>query len=130
MTAWPDSGIDVLMGIGGTPEGVLAACALKCMGGDIQGKLWPRNKGEIEQGTAMGYDFERVLHMDDLVRSDNCFFAASGITDGELLDGVKYYGKRAQTHSLVMRSKSGTVREVKASHRWEKLMRFSQIGYD
>ena len=130
MTAWPDSGIDVLMGIGGTPEGVLAACALKCMGGDIQGKLWPRNKGEIEQGTAMGYDFERVLHMDDLVRSDNCFFAASGITDGELLDGVKYYGKGAQTHSLVMRSKSGTVREVKASHRWDKLMRFSQIGYD
>lgn len=130
MTAWPDSGIDVLMGIGGTPEGVLAACALKCMGGDIQGKLWPRNKDEIEQGTAMGYDFERVLHMDDLVRSDNCFFAASGITDGELLDGVKYYGKGAQTHSLVMRSKSGTVREVKASHRWDKLMRFSQIGYD
>lgn len=130
MTSWPNSGIDVLMGIGGTPEGVLAACALKCMGGDIQGKLWPRNDMEIEDGKKSGYDFDKVLHIDDLVKGDNCFFAASGITDGELLDGVKYHGKGAQTHSLVMRSKSGTVREVKASHRWEKLMQFSQIGYD
>lgn len=130
MTAWPGSGIDVLMGIGGTPEGVLAACALKCMGGDIQGKLWSRNLSEVEKGTKLGYDFDRVLHMNDLVQSDNCFFAASGITDGELLDGVKYYGKGAQTHTLVMRSKSGTVREVIATHRWEKLMQFSQIGYD
>ena len=128
MTAWPESGIDVLMGVGGTPEGVLSACALQCMGGELQGKLWPRNEEEIERGEAMGYDFDVVLRMDDLVRSDNCFFAATGITDGELVDGVKYYGDGARTHSLVMRSTSGTVREIATRHRWEKLMRFSNIA--
>ena len=119
MTAWPDSGIDVLMGVGGTPEGVLSACALRCMGGELQGKLWPRNNEEIERGKAMGFDFDVVLNMDDLVRSENCFFAATGITDGELVDGVKYYGNGARTHSLVMRSASGTVREIATRHRWE-----------
>jgi len=127
MTAWPDSGIDVLMGVGGTPEGVLSACALQCMGGELQGKLWPRNQVEIKRGEAMGYDFSVVLHMDDLVRTDNCFFAATGITDGELVDGVKYYGNGARTQSLVMRSTSGTVREIATRHRWDKLMRFSNI---
>ena len=127
MTAWPESGIDVLMGVGGTPEGVLSACALQCMGGEIQGKLWPRNEDEIERGEAMGYDFDVVLRMDDLVRSDNCFFAATGITDGELVDGVKYYGDGARTHSLVMRSTSGTVREITTRHRWDKMMHFSNI---
>lgn len=127
MTAWPNSGVDVLMGIGGTPEGVLSACALQCMGGELQGKLWPRNEAEIERGEAMGYDFNVVLHMDDLVRTDNCFFAATGITDGELLDGVKYYGNGARTQSLVMRSTSGTVREISTRHRRDKLMRYSNI---
>jgi len=130
MTAWPGSGIDVLMGIGGTPEGVLSACALRCMGGEIQGKLWPRNDNEKSLGHKMGYDFNSVLQMEDLVSSDNCFFAATGITDGELVSGVKYFGDGARTHSLVMRSKSGTVREVISKHRWDKLMRFSQIIYD
>jgi fructose-1,6-bisphosphatase II len=130
MTAWPDSGVDVLMGIGGTPEGVISACALKAMGGEIQGKLYPRNDGEAGKAKEMGFDLGRVLTIDDLVHSDNVFFAATGITDGELLDGVKYYGDGARTHSLVMRAKSGTVREIIARHRWDKLMRFSQVQYD
>jgi fructose-1,6-bisphosphatase II len=130
MTAWPDSGVDVLMGVGGTPEGVIAACALKCMGGEIQGKLYPRNDTERAKGLEMGYQLDRVLGTEDLVAGDNVFFAATGLTDGELLDGVKYYGTGARTHSLVMRSKSGTVREIVARHRWDKLMQFSQIGYD
>ena len=130
MTAWPDSGVDILMGIGGTPEGVISACALKAMGGEIQGKLHARTEAEAAKARALGYDLERVLTIDDLVRSDNVFFAATGITDGELLDGVKYYGDGARTHSLVMRAKSGTVREIVARHRWDKLMRFSQVKYD
>jgi fructose-1,6-bisphosphatase II len=130
MTAWPNSGVDMLMGIGGTPEGVLSACALKAMGGEIQGMLKPRTDDEARRARDLGYDLEKVLTIDDLVRSDNVFFAATGITDGELLDGVKYYGDGARTHSLVMRSKSGTVREVIARHRWDKLMKFSQVQYD
>src|SRR6185503_422530 len=98
MTAWPDSGVDMLMGIGGTPEGVLAACALKAMGGEIQGQLKPRTDDEARRAREMGYDLDKVLTIDDLVRSDNVFFAATGITDGELLDGVKYYGDGARTH--------------------------------
>lgn len=130
MTAWPNSGIDVLLGVGGTPEGVIAACALKCMGGEIQGKLFPRSDDEAGRARKLGYDLDRVLTTDDLVNSDNVFFAATGITDGELLDGVKYFGTGARTHSLVMRSKSGTVRQVISTHRWDKLMTFSQIHYD
>ncbi len=130
MTAWPDSGVDVLMGIGGTPEGVLAACALKAMGGEIQGRLVARNGDEAARAEALGYNLQQVLTMDDLVRSNNVFFAATGITDGELLNGVKYYGDGARTHSLVMRSKSGTVREITSRHRWEKLMQYSQVKYD
>jgi fructose-1,6-bisphosphatase II len=130
MTAWPDSGIDILMGIGGTPEGVLAACALKAMGGEIQGRLVARSEDEAARARALGYDLTRVLTIHDLVRSNNVFFAATGITDGELLDGVQYFGDGARTHSLVMRSKSGTVREVVARHRWDKLMQFSQVKYD
>jgi fructose-1,6-bisphosphatase II len=130
MTAWPDSGVDVLMGVGGTPEGVISACALKAMGGEIQGKLHARNDAELSRAKEMGFDLQQVLTIDDLVRSDNVFFAATGITDGELLDGVKYYGDGARTHSLVMRAKSGTVREIVARHRWDKLMRFSQVKYD
>jgi fructose-1,6-bisphosphatase II len=130
MTAWPNSGVDVLMGVGGTPEGVLAACALKAMGGEIQGRLVARSDDEAARAEALGYNLKHVLTIHDLVRSNNVFFAATGITDGELLNGVKYYGDGARTHSLVMRSKSGTVREIVARHRWDKLMQFSQVKYD
>ena len=130
MTAWPESGIDLLIGIGGTPEGVLAACALKCMEGEIQGRLYPRNEEEASLAREMGYDLEKVLTIDDLVSSDEIFFSVTGITDGELVQGVKFFGTGARTHSLVMRSQSGTVREITATHRWEKLMAYSQIPYD
>jgi len=120
-TAWPDSGADVLFGIGGTPEGVIAAAALKCMGGELQGRLWPRDDAERAAAVALGYDLERVLHTDDLVAGDNCFFAATGITDGDLLKGVHFDAGGATTQSLVMRSKSGTVRLVNARHRIDKL---------
>lgn len=129
MTAWPDSGIDVLLGIGGTPEGVLAACALRAMGGEIQGRLVARNEDELRRGREMGYDFDRSLTMDDLVASDDVCFAATGITDGELLRGVKYSGGGATTESLVVRGLSGTVRQVRAIHRLEKLNRISPIPY-
>jgi fructose-1,6-bisphosphatase II len=129
MTAMPDSSIDVLMGIGGTPEGVLAACALRAMGGEIQGKLFARNDEELARGRAMGYDFNKVLTMDDLVASEDVFFAATGITDGELLDGVKYSPHGARTHSLVVRGATGTVRQVIATHSLEKLEKISSIDY-
>ncbi len=129
MTAWPESGVDMLMGVGGSPEGVISACALKCMGGEIQAKLYPRNEDEARRTREMGYNLDQILSTDDLVRSDNVFFAATGITDGELLDGVKYYADGARTHSLVMRSKSGTVREIVSRHRWNKLMELSELAY-
>lgn len=129
MTAWPDSGIDVLLGIGGTPEGVLAACALRAMGGEIQGKLYARNEDELKRGREMGYDFNKVLTIDDLVSSEDVFFAATGITDGELLDGVKYHSLGARTSSLVVRGLSGTVRQITSEHRWDKLRRISAIEY-
>ncbi len=129
MTAWPESGIDVLLGIGGTPEGVLAACALRAMGGEIQGRLAARDDDELQRGREMGYDFDRTLTMDDLVASDDVCFAATGITDGELLRGVKYSGGGATTESLVVRGLSGTVRQVRAVHRLEKLNRISPIPY-
>jgi len=130
MAAYEGTAVDALFGIGGTPEGVISACALKCLGGAIQGKLWPRNEEERQQAIDMGYDLDQVLTTDDLVRGDNMFFAATGITDGELLRGVKYTGKGARTQSLVMRSKSGTIRYIDATHRWDKLMAFSQVRYD
>jgi len=129
MTAWPNSGIDVLLGIGGTPEGVLAACALRAMGGNIQGKLYARNDDERKRGAEMGYDFEKVLTMDDLVDSEDVFFAATGITNGELLRGVDYYAHGARTDSLVMRGLTGTVRQIIARHRLEKLDLISPIKY-
>jgi len=130
MTAWPESGIDMLFGIGGTPEGVLAACALKCMNGEIQAKLYPRDEEEAKLARKMGYDLEKIYTTDDLVSGNDIFFAVTGVTDGELVDGVKYFGEGAKTHSLVMRSSSGTIREIRSTHRWEKLMRYSQIVYD
>jgi len=123
-TAWAESGADVLFGIGGTPEGVIAAAALKSMGGAMQGRLWPRNDAERAAALALGYDLDAVLTIDDLVGGDNCFFAATGITDGELLRGVHYDGRGATTESLVMRSRSGTVRRVDARHRLDKLQLF------
>jgi fructose-1,6-bisphosphatase II len=129
MTSWPDSGIDVLIGIGGTPEGVLAACALRAMGGEIQGKLFARNETELLRGREMGFDFEKVITMDDLVSSEDVFFAATGITDGEFLDGVKYFGSGARTDSLVVRGQTGTVRQIIATHRWDKLNKLSAIDY-
>ncbi len=126
-TAWPDSGADILFGIGGTPEGVIAAAALKCMGGEMQGRLWPRNDDERQAAIELGYDLDRVLTTDILVAGDNCFFAATGITDGELLKGVHYAKESATTQSLVMRSKSGTVRLINARHRSRKLAEYSSI---
>ncbi len=128
-TAWPSSGVDVLIGIGGTPEGVIAAAAMKCMGGQLQGRLWPRDETEREAAVSAGYDLDRVLTMDDLVHGDNCFFAATGISGGELLRGVRYDGGGATTQSLVMRSKSGTVRLVEARHQLKKLRGFSAIEF-
>jgi fructose-1,6-bisphosphatase II len=129
-TAWPESGADILFGIGGTPEGVIAACALKALGGAIQGRLWPRNDDERQKALDGGYDLDQVLTLDDLVSGEDVFFAATGITDGELLRGVRFRGDGANTQSLVMRSKSGTIRKLDATHRWKKLMRYSSINFD
>ncbi len=129
-TAWPDAGADILMGIGGTPEGVISAAALKCMGGELQGRLNPLTEEQRKAALEAGDDLEAVLTTDDLVRGDNCFFAATGITDGEMLRGVRYDSKGATTQSLVMRSKSGTVRRIDARHRLDKLRDFSAINFD
>ena len=123
------SGVDLYLGIGGTPEGVVAACALKCMGGVIQGRLWPRNEDERNRAIDEGYDLDQVLVTDDLVSGDDVFFAATGITDGDLVKGVRYRGESATTQSIVMRSRSGTVRMVDALHRREKLKKYSSIEY-
>ena len=116
-TAWPESGADILFGIGGTPEGVISAAALKCMGGDMQGRLWPRDDTERSAAEAAGYDLEQVLGIDDLVAGDNCFFAATGVTNGDLLRGVDFHPWGISTQSLVMRSRSGTVRLINTRHR-------------
>ncbi|HSA99129.1 MAG TPA: class II fructose-bisphosphatase [Anaerolineales bacterium] len=129
MTAWPDSGVDVLLGIGGTPEGVIAACALRAMGGEIQGKLFARDEDELRRGREAGYDFDKILTMEDLVSSEDVFFAATGITDGELLQGVRYFGDGASTDSLVVRGLTGTVRQINATHRIDKLRQLSAVKY-
>lgn len=130
MTAMESTGIDILLGIGGSPEAVLTACALKCIGGEIQAKLWPRNEEERRKALDMGYDLGKIYATDDLCSGQNIFFSATGITDGELLKGVRYFGGGARTETLVMRSKSGTVRRIEATHRWDKLMQFSLIAFD
>ncbi|MGI8727100.1 MAG: class II fructose-bisphosphatase [Solirubrobacterales bacterium] len=118
----PDTGVDLLWGIGGTPEGVLSAAAIKCLGGEMLGRLWPREESERKVAEEAGYDVERILTVDDLVRGDNAFFAASGVTDGDVLQGVRYLSRgKATTESLVMRSRSGTVRRVHATHDTPKL---------
>jgi fructose-1,6-bisphosphatase II len=128
--AQPGTGIDILMGIGGSPEAVLSACALKCMGGELQCKLWPRDESERQFALEQGLDLDRVLTIEDLVSGENVFFAATGVTDGEFLKGIHFYGTGAHTTSVVMRSRTGTIRYIEAEHRWEKLMRFSLIEFD
>ena len=129
-TAWTESGADILLGVGGTPEGVIAAAALKCMGGELQGRLWPRNDDERDEALRLGYDVTKMLDLNDLVQGDNCFFAATGITDGELLRGVRYDSRGASTESLVMRSKSGTVRRIDARHRLKKLAQYASVAFE
>jgi len=125
----PGTGVDLLWGIGGTPEGVLSAAAIKCLGGRILGRLWPRNDEERSAAEAADYDLSRVLDTDDLVAGDDVFFAATGVTDGDLLDGVRYLDGQARTESLVMRSRSGTVRKVEARHDTRKLRAISGGRY-
>jgi fructose-1,6-bisphosphatase II len=127
--ARPNTGIDVLIGIGGTPEGVIAASALKCLGGAIQGRLWPRNEQERQEAEDAGYDLDKVLTQDDLVGGNDVFFAATGVTGGDFLSGVRYREDYALTQSIVMRSRSGTVRMIEAQHSLEKLTKYSKIVY-
>lgn len=129
MAAMDDTGVDVLMGVGGAPEAVVAAVALRCLGGEIQCQLWPKDDAERKLVYEQKLDVNRVLTTEDLVRGDDAFFAATGITDGELLRGVRYYGRGAKTQSLVMRCRSGTVRFVEATHNLEKLQRISVLQY-
>jgi len=121
LAAMPDTGIDLLWGIGGTPEGVLSAAAIRCVGGTMLGRLWPRDEDEAQRARAAGYDLERVLSTEDLVASEDCFFAATGVTDGDLVRGVRFDATGATTHSLVMRGRSGTIRWVDAHHHRAKL---------
>jgi fructose-1,6-bisphosphatase II len=120
MAARPDTGIDLMVGVGGTPEGIIAACAIKCLGGVLQGRLWPVGEEERQRALDAGHDLDRVLEVNDLVKGD-AFFVATGITDGELLRGVRYFPGGAATSSLVMRSRSGTIRRVEATHQATKV---------
>jgi fructose-1,6-bisphosphatase II len=128
--ARPSTGVDMLVGIGGTPEGVIAAAALKCMGGEIQGKLWPQTDEERARARDAGLDLDQVLLTDDLVRGNNVFFCATGVTDGDLLRGVHYRAGGCTTQSIVMRSKSGTVRMIDGYHRLTKLREYSSVDFD
>jgi fructose-1,6-bisphosphatase II len=130
MPAIEDTGVDMLLGVGGSPEAVTTACALKCLGGDIQCKLWPRNDGEREQAEKLGLALDTVLSIDDLVKDDDVFFALTGVTHGELVRGVRYIAHGARTETLAMRSKSGTIRRIQSEHHFEKLMRYSALAYD
>ncbi|MDX3384781.1 class II fructose-bisphosphatase [Streptomyces niveiscabiei] len=124
------TGIDLLLGVGGTPEGIISACAVKCLGGVIQGKLWPKDEEERRRALDAGHDLDRVLTTEDLVTGENVFFVATGITDGELLRGVRYRSETATTDSIVMRSKSGTVRRIDSEHRLRKLRAYSAVDFD
>lgn len=128
--AWDErDDVDILIGIGGTPEGVITACGVTCVGGEMLGRLWPRNDEDRRSAEEAGYDLDRVLTTDDLVSSDDVFFVCTGITGGGLVDSVTFGGDGAVTDSLVMRSKSGTIREVRARHRLEKLREYAAIDY-
>jgi fructose-1,6-bisphosphatase II len=130
MAARADTGVDLLLGVGGTPEGIIAACALKCMDGVIQGRLWPTDDAERERAIDAGHDLDRVLYTDDLVSGDDCFFVATGITDGELMKGVRYRAGGASTHSLVMRSRSGTIRQIISEHKISKLKAYADVDFE
>jgi fructose-1,6-bisphosphatase II len=130
MAAREGTGVDLLLGIGGTPEGIISACAIKCLGGTLQTRLWPKDADERRKALDAGHDLDRVLTTNDLVSSDNVFFVATGITDGELVRGVRYRGGGATTHSLVMRSKSGTIRSIKSEHRLSKLREYSSVDFE
>jgi fructose-1,6-bisphosphatase II len=129
MAALDGTGVDLLMGIGGSPEAVISACALKCIGGDMQCRLYPRDDAEKRRAAEMGADFDKLFTINDLAGGENIFVSLTGITNGELVAGVKYHENGLETHSLVMRSKSGTVRDVRARHRLDKLMAFSEIEF-
>ena len=130
MAARQGTGIDLLLGIGGTPEGIIAACAMKCLDGVIQGRLWPTDDEEKQRALDAGHDLDRVLMTDDLVSGDDCFFVATGITDGELMEGVRYSAGGASTHSLVMRSRSGTIRSIRSEHKLSKLRAYADVDFD
>jgi fructose-1,6-bisphosphatase II len=130
MAASENTGVDLLLGIGGTPEGIIAACAIKCLGGAIQGRLWPKDDAERQRALDAGHDLEKVLTTNDLVWGENVFFVATGITDGELLRGVRYRSDTALTSSLVMRSRSGTIRKIDSTHRLAKLRAYSSVDFD
>jgi fructose-1,6-bisphosphatase II len=128
-TCLPETGVDALMGIGGTPEGVLAACALRCIGGNMQGRLYARTPEEARHGQELGFDFNRVLFLQDMVSSEDVFFAATGITNGSLLKGVDYFPGGARTDSIVMRGLTGTIRKITATHMLDRLSEISSIQY-
>jgi len=127
--ALPETGVDVLMGIGGTPEGVLSAAAIRCIGGVIQCKAWPRDAAEREAAVAAGVDLDRVYATEELVGGDDVFFAATGVSSGELLTGVRYFSGGAETYSLAMRSRSGTVRRIDSVHNFERLDKLGAIPF-
>jgi fructose-1,6-bisphosphatase II len=129
MAARPETGIDLMIGVGGTPEGIITACAMKAIGGVIQGRLRPTTDEETQRAIDAGHQLDKVLSTDDLVAGDDCFFVATGITDGELLRGVRYAHFGATTHSLVMRSRSGTIRTITSEHQFRKLSRYSSDEY-
>lgn len=129
MAARPGTGIDLLLGVGGTPEGIIAACAMKSLGGTIQGRLWPQDDDERQKALDAGHDLDAVLDTDTLVTGDDAFFVATGITDGELMQGVRYYAGGASTHSLVMRSRSGTIRSIHSDHQLSKLRAYADVDY-
>ncbi len=128
MAARPGTGVDLMLGVGGTPEGIIAACAIKCMGGVIQGRLAPTDDDERQKALDAGLDLDAVLSTEDLV-SGECYFVASGITDGQLLRGVRYGSGGATTHSLVMRSRSGTIRTIEAQHQFHKLNTYGHLDF-
>jgi len=130
MAAREGTGVDLLLGVGGTPEAIIAACALTCMGGVLQGRLWPRDDAERQKALDAGHDLDKVLTTRDLVGTDNVYFAATGVTDGELMRGVRYRAGGAQTQSIVMRGKSGTIRLVDSWHSLTKLRAYSSIDFD
>ena len=130
MAAKDGTGVDLLAGIGGTPEGIIAACAIKCMGGEILGRLWPRDEDERRKAVEAGHDLDQVLRTSDLVTGENVFFCATGITDGEIMEGVRYQSNACTTHSIVMRSKSGTIRDIRSQHHLKKLTAYSAVDFN